>query len=250
MSKLHELLAVESDLENIYKTMLTETQNAFSKKPHLFFGYEKHLENFNEDQIETPREYQEITTTVNDKLDYTNKHIIKYFDAVLQKELTNQQAFADIIIDGIVIATNMPTTFLLGLESKLKNVRNLYDAIPTLPPGIAWENDNMKGENIFKMTHPEKKYKTAKTFRHKILYEATEHHPAQIEKWEENENIGMYITDKWCGFITPLEKSLLLKRLDKLIRAIKQARQRGNNKEVVKNNIGEIFFNYVMNGQV
>jgi len=38
--------------------------------------------------------------TIPSKLGYTAEHIIRYFDAVLQKETTNKFATADIIIDG------------------------------------------------------------------------------------------------------------------------------------------------------
>jgi len=248
MSKLHELLAVESDLDNVQKTIVGEAQNTFTKKPHMFFGFEKRLENYNESAPEAPRERQELTTTVTDKLEYVNEHIIRYFDAVLQKELTNQTAKADIVIGETVLAKDMPTTFLLGLETKLKSIRALYASIPTLPSGIGWDKDTALGEDIFRARNPEKKYRTAKTFKHKVLYEATDHHPAQIERWEENENIGMYITDKWTGLISPAHKSDLLERLDILLRAVKRARQRGNNTQVVKTKIARDLFDYVMEG--
>jgi len=246
MAKLHELLAVESDLENVSKNTVAEALNTFTKKPHMFFGYEKRLENFNENLPEAPRERQELTTTVKDKIDYVNQHIARYFDAVLQKECTNQIAKADIIINGNIIAKDIPATFLLGLETKFKSIRALYDAIPTLPSGIGWDVDVTMGEDVFRSSNPEKKYRTAKTFKHKVLYEATDHHPAQIERWEENENIGMYITDKWTGLISVAQKSELLERMDILIRAIKKARQRGNNTPVVKEKIATTLFNYVI----
>jgi hypothetical protein len=248
MSKLHELLAVESDLDNIQKTIVAEAQNTFTKKPHMFFGFEKRLDNYNENLPEAPRERQELTTTVTDKLEYVNAHIIRYFDAVLQKELTNQTAKADIIIGETVLAKDVPTTFLLGLETKLKTIRALYESIPTLPSGIGWDKDTELGEDIYRARNSEKKYRTAKTFKHKVLYEATDHHPAQIERWEENENVGMYITDKWTGLISPAQKSDYLGRLDLLIRAVKKARQRGNNTQVVKTKIARDLFSYVMEG--
>ena len=46
--------------------------------------------------------------------------------------------------------------------------------------------------------------------------------------------------------ISPSEKSVLLSRIDKLIMAVKQARQRANTQEVVKTTIGKEIFNYIM----
>lgn len=248
MSKLHELLAVEGELDSAYRIIIGETEHTFKAKHQLFFGYEKRLENFVEGSAEAPKEFQELTTTVIDKLYYFNSHCIKYFDAVLQKETTNQLAKADIMINGWLLAKDVPVTFLLGLENKLKAVREVYKNMPTLPNGISWLPDNMKGLNVWRMEHPEEKFKTAKTFKHKVLYEATDKHPAQIERWEENENVGKYITEKWSGLITSAKKAEILERFDNLIRAVKKARQRGNNCEVIKNKISQNIFDYILDG--
>jgi hypothetical protein len=245
MSKLHELLAVEGDLEGTYKKILQETQITFEKKPGHFFGAHKKLKMFDENAPEMPEEKQELTTTVKDKLTYMAEHIVRYFDAVLQKELTNKEAKADLVVDGIEIAKDLPATFLLGLETKLKNIRAVYEKIPTLPPGVRWEKDETQGKNIYRQTHPEEKFKTAKTFKHKILYQATKEHPAQIEKWEENENVGIYTTERWSGMISPAEKSIVLGKIDKLIRSTKKARQRANAQEIVSADIGNQIFEYI-----
>ena len=249
MPKLHELLAVEGDLEGIYKQILDETITTFTKKANHFIGAEKTCKIFDENrQDETPApQRQELVTTVSEKLTYTQKHIVRYLDAVLQKESTNQSAVADLVIDGAVLAKALPATFLLGLETKLKNIRKVYVSAPTLPPGIKWEGDSGLGENVFRRTHPEKTFKTAKTFQHKVLVpaqfpkegEGGTSLPAQIEKWEENQNVGEYTTEQWSGMISPSQKSKLLGNLDKLIRAVKKARQRANTAEVNKVSIGK-----------
>jgi hypothetical protein len=247
MSKLHELLAVEGDIEGEFKKIVTEAQHTFDKKPNHFFGSIRRLEMFKEeDQSKSGlEEHQEMVTTVYEKLKYTSSSIERYFDALLQKERTNQDAKADLVVNGVLLAKDVPATFLLGLESRLKIVRSVYQAIPTLPPGYKWERDEAQGKGVYRQSHPEEKFKTAKTFKHKILYEATDKHPAQIEKWEENENVGKYITEKWCGMISSAEKSVLLNRIDKLIRATKKARQRANTAAVVKLKIGDDIIKYI-----
>jgi len=245
MPKLHELLAVEGDLEGTYKKVLEEAKVTFSKKPAHFFGRHKKLEMFDENAPEAPDEFQEMGTTVHDNLVYVADHIIRYFDAVLQKEKTNQAATGDIIVDGVVIAEGLPATFLLGLETRLKMIRAMYEATPTLPPGLKWLPDPNRGEHVFVMANPEEKFKTAKTFKHKVLYDATDKHPAQIEKWEEVENVGKYSTETWSGMISVAEKSILLGRIDKLIRAVKKGRQRANTQEVVEMNVGKKFFDFI-----
>ena len=245
-SQLHELLAVESELEGRYKIVLDETRKIFKDKPNLFQGYHKTLELFEETDIDTPEEHQKLEITVAEKLKYTFDSAVQYFDAILQKESTNQVATADIDIDGEVIATNLPATFLLNMESKLKAVREMIALIPTLQVGIEWVEDEKAQKGVWKSKHPDKKYKTTKTFAHQILYEATKEHPAQIEKWEETKNIGMYITKHESGMITSRRKHEYLDKIDKLIHAVKKARQRANSTEIIKTNVAQKMFDYIM----
>jgi len=155
MSKLHELLAVEGDLEGTYKKTLQESQTQFEKHPERYFGQHQRIEMFEEGAPKEADVHKEMDDTVMAKVEYTTGHIIRYLDAVLQKEQTNQTASADIVVDGTTIATNVPATFLLGLETKLKNIRQqLYETIPTLQPGIAWELDETQGKGGFQKGLP------------------------------------------------------------------------------------------------
>ena len=115
-----------------------------------------------------------------------------------------------------------------------------------MPQGVEFESDPSVGENVFKTVHPEVKMRTAKTFRHKVLYEATKEHPAQIEKWEETEDIGRFVKQHWMGMITSYDKSQMLNRIDELIRAVKQARQRANTVTVTKDRIGKSILDFVL----
>lgn len=245
MAKLHELLAVEGDLEGIYKKILDETAQTFTKKGDRFFGAIRTMEWFEEGNPSVPAEHQTLTTTVNAKLDYQQNAVVRYFDALLQKERTNQDATADIIVDGVTIASGLPATFLLGLESRLKRVREIYDKIPTLPPNIKWEKDPTKGDSIYSRTHPEEQLKTEKIFKVQVLYDATKEHPAQVEKIPETKNVGIYKKEVWTGLLSPADKSALLGKIDRLIQAVKKARQRANTTEVVKITIGKELFTYI-----
>lgn len=252
-SKLHQLLAVEGDLEGIYKQITKETIDTFTKRVNHFNGFIRELNWYDAEMPPEPVERQHMMTTVKDKLDYNNDSVVRYFDALLQKEATNQVAKADLIVDGTTIATEVPATMLLGMESRLKNVREVYASIPTLPPNVEWVEDAQKGPNIYSRKHPEENMKTEKTFKVQVLYEAQfpkegergDSLPAQVEKVPETKNVGVYKKHVWTGVLSPAEKSLLLNRIDKLIRAVKKARQQANSTEVVKKTIGKELFDYI-----
>ena len=242
---LHELLAVEGDLDGAHKKILDETKITFTKKSDHFQGRHRKLEMFVEDGIDYPEEHKAIDTTVQKKLDHMQKTEVRYFNAILQKEATNQNAVADLIVDGIIIETNLPATFLLGMETRLKHLKTVYESIPTLQPGIEWELDETQGENIYKTKNPVEKLKTETIIEPVVLYEATEHHPAQVKESSKVNTVGKYTLTAWSGMISPAEKSVLLDRIDKLTRAFKKARQRANTTEVVKRSIGTDLFKYI-----
>lgn len=247
-AKLHELLAVEQDLAGAFKNILEETTTTFTKKASHFMGAHRTLQYYDDERQRTetaPEEHQAMQTTVKAKLDYQQQHITRYLDAVLQKEKTNQKATADIIVDGVTIAENIPATFLLGLEAKLKQIREVYMKIPTLQPQIEWVEDVDKGAGVFRMKHPEETYKTEKVIVPQILYEATKEHPAQVDKISETKNVGKYTKQVWSGMMTSAQKSAILGKIDKLTRAVKKARQRANSVEIDKAEIGKALFDFI-----
>jgi len=245
MAKLHELLAVEGDLEGTYKGILQETETQFTKHPDRYWGQNQRTELFDANAPTEADDHKEMDDTVNDKLEYSTGHIVRYLDAVLQKEATNQTAKADLIVDGEVLAKDVPATFLLGLETRLKHIRKIYESIPTLQPGIKWEMDETQGKNVYKMAFPEEKFRTKKIIKNHVKTEATKEHPSQVETYTEDEKVARVITDKWCGMITPAEKSELLGRFDVLLRAVKKARQTANGAEVIDTKIGGSLFKYI-----
>lgn len=244
-NKLHELLAVEGDLKEVTAKILKEARNTFKEKPAHFTAALRVVEMFEENAVGEDPAHQEMVTTVDQKLKYVQDHVVRYYDAVLQKEIGNQTATENIIVNGETLIENVPVTFLLGLESKLGEIRGLYNLIPTLAPGIAWELDVGEGEGVYKMTHPAEKFRTARTVKHKVLYEATKEHPAQIEKWNEDVKVGKIVTTQWSGMLKPADKSTLLRRIDDLIQGVKKARQRANNCKIEPVNIGSKLFDYI-----
>ncbi len=247
MPKLHEILAVEGELEGAYTRIWQETKINFKEKHNLFIGAKKTYESFMETgENEFPDEFLEMATTVPERLKYTLNSAEAYLDNVLKKEKTNQIAKGDIEIDGTVIAKDVPVCFLLALENKLKLWKEGLSMIPTLNPQTAWETAFDYKEYAWKATHDEIKYRTKKQIQHKILVQPTDKHPAQVEKWNEDMNVGRFITTKWCGMIHPAEKMAILSRLDKLSRAVKKARMRANNIDAVDASIGKEITEYLM----
>lgn len=249
MAKLHEVLAVMTDLETTARNIRDEAIVTFTKKPTHFTGYHKTLKMFDEARKEEEKgaeDHKALVTTVKDKLEYMESSQVKYLDALWQQESTNQKATADLVIGEQVILKDAPAVFLLALESRLKAIRAVFAAIPTLDPGVKWELDPSQGDSIYKSVNPETSQKQEKQIRHQVLVPPTEQHPAQIEKWFENVVVGTYSTVKYNGTISPGEKSEYLLRIDALIQATKQARQRANSTSVEKKQVARALFDFIL----
>lgn len=250
-AQLHELLAVVGDLQGVFNRIIDETIGTFANKQAHFMGHVKRYEPFDENarEMESEEDIKKLDTTVGAKLDYMAGHVSKYFDAELQKERTNQDARADLELNGEVIAKDVPATFLLGLESKLARLREVCDFIPTLKPGIEWAPDKGQGAGVFKTVHDSVSHRTKKEPMSKIVVPATKEHPAQVDRWTEDVKVGRYVTTELSGAISPADKSKLIGRIDALRHAVKKARQRANCAEIVKAKIGRKVMDYILKGE-
>lgn len=249
MGKQFEVLAVEKDLEATAKSVVEEGVQTFIKKVHLFDGHHKELKFFEEGKDKEAEAFTEdlkVDTTVKEKLDYLWLHLSNLLDCVAQKEVTNTVAKADVIVDGVTILKAVPATLLLNLETRLKNLRNLYLTIPTLTPGVKWEIDKTHEKpEVYKAVNQEVKSKTKKETKSKILVDATKEHPAQIDKWYEEAVIGNFYLDRWSGRTSPAQKSNWIGRIDALLKAVKKARQRANDVEVINFDIAKVLYDTI-----
>lgn len=245
-TKLHELLAVLPDTAHAAAAIMSETATTFSKKPDHFKGQARTVTFFSESRAgENTTESKELVTTVREKLEYAFGIMGRNFDALLQQEEANQRAKADLIVDGQVMAVDVPATFLLGMEKRLKALHDIVMQAPTLEPAIRWEKDPTRGSEVF-VSQTTAAMKTEKILEHKILVPPTDKHPAQIEKWTADVPVARIDTTLYSGMITPLEKSLMLSRLDNLLSAVKQARQRANETEVRDLHLSKTMLSYVL----
>jgi len=243
MGKLHELLAVEPDLKGAAEKILAETINTFSKKSGHLQAQVRRYQALEEGGDAFPDENQEMVTTVPKKLEWTQKVVAKYLDAVAAKEISNTTAKAVIEIDGKpLIDTPLPATLLLALEGRLKQVREVYNAIPTLDPGEQWNYDD---KTRTYESAPAKSFRTKKVMKNHVKAPATDKHPAQVEVYTEDVQVGFWTTKKWSGALTPSEKADLLERIDNLIQAVKRARQRANDCEAAKTWLADALFGYI-----
>lgn len=254
MTKLHELLAAEGNLETQAIQTTSDLKNTFEKKRHLFEEKRTLFTPSEEGQQQKVESQSDIQSTVRKELAWVGEHIVKAVDASYRVSETNTLARADIVLeDGGILASQVPATTLLELEKRLNDwILSLVKTIPTLDPAKGFRSDdartNQTQGKIYKAREVTKT-RTRKDAKVIVKYDATKEHPAQTELFVVDVPIGTISEEEWSGLITPGEKAEMLDRADKLIRAVRCARSRANDQEVnTKLKIGATLVAYVFDG--
>jgi hypothetical protein len=250
MSKLHELLAVEGQLENQANKVRTDLMNTFEKKVHLFRESRVVFKPSVEGEHETVEVQSDIQSTVRKELDWISGHIVKALDASYQVAEANTHARADVVLDDdvqTVILKDVPATALLELEKRVAELQALVAAIPTLDPAKGFTADPQR-LNAFKAREVVKT-RTKKTIEVIVKYAATKEHPAQTEMINVDKPIGELREQEWSGLITPAEKAELIDRAEMIGRAVRKARARANEAEIDSaKKVGKKIVGFIFNG--
>lgn len=247
MTKLHELLAVQDNVNGQATKTRTEQATTFEKKRHLF---EKKVKAFKPDAEGSPTQIEEqsdIQTTVVKEIEWLKGFLVKQIDIGYRVDIGNRVAVADVITeDDDVLAKGLPTTTLLWLAKRVMEVKDLIATIPTLDPAKGFQPDFDSGKGVYKARDvvKQRKVKTKKLY---IKYEATDKHPAQTELVDEDVPVGTIQEQEWSALPTPALKAELLGRAEKLYRAVVRARSKANEQEFDTANakIGDTLLDYI-----
>jgi hypothetical protein len=244
MTKLHELLAAEKTPMAAWNEVYLETQKKFGAEGHYFSGHSKALSMIEDNEankaIEAQaREEKPVTTTVYETLEYALKLYGKAEDLQFKKNVANRLALGTVMWRGEPLLKEMPVDQLLGLESRLAKIRQLYGAIPTLDASKHWTHSPNEGAHVWVTTHPEDTTKTDKQIIPIVLQAATKEHPAQVQPIQKDVVVGRFTTIKRSGAATALQKANAIKQIDELIMEVKQARMRANETTIWEGEISD-----------
>lgn len=252
MGKLHELLAVEKTTTAAAEKLFQDTLGKFQRVDSFFQGHIKTLAML----IDTPenkameraaRAEKVLPTTVPTTLDYALDFWAKSEDVLFQKNKTNQSAAADLEFEGKVIAKVVPVDELMGLEARLMKLRGLFATIPSLDASRNWILDpNAAQVGTWVAAAEDVSSKTEKIIDAKVLYEATEKHPAQVKEFSKDVVVGTFITKNFSGAVTAAQKARILEITDLLIAEAKRSRVRANNIDACNDKIGKTIVDIFM----
>ncbi|MGD9152460.1 MAG: hypothetical protein PVG30_02225 [Gammaproteobacteria bacterium] len=239
--KLNQIIAIEKEVTARTKQNISNIYKLFQKND-LFNGFTKKYQPLNDEGEKFADENKKVIANVESLLNLIVESKTESFDFTLTKDTGNTNAFSDIIVDDVTIVKHVPVTFIIYLEKQLIDIRTMINSLPTLDINEDWKPDI--NSNIFR-TDSIQTHRTKKVPKVLIRYEATEKHPAQTEVYNEDVIIGYWNTEKLSGAMPIPNKEKLLKRVEKLIKAVKMARETANSIEVEKKYIGNSIFKYL-----
>lgn len=243
MAKLNQIIAVEKGVKSKIFSALSDL-NKIVQKHDLFTGLSKKYQAKAEGGEVFPDENKRVQIKADEVLNSMARLQSEEIDITARKDYTNTIAHADVKIGDKVIIPKAPVSYILFLEKEMLKTQTLINNLPTLDEAESWKEDKALG---FYVTDENKTHRTTKIQEPIVLYQATEHHPAQTQMITKDVISGYWTTIKQSGAMRKDDKEKLKGRVETLLKALKEAREAANNiDEVPTVKISDNIFNYLL----
>ena len=243
MAKLNQIIAIEKGIKSRNYAEVGELHKA-AQKPALFNGMSRAYQSKEEGDEALPGESNRVQYVYGEVLRTVERLSTDWWNVTARKDWTNCNARTDVIVDGMTLLKGVPVTYLLFLEKQLTDLRTFVDCLPTLDIAEDWKKDPNSG--LYR-TDATQTHRTKKVQRPIVMYPATPEHPAQTQMVTEDVIAGFWSLTKYSGAMPKPEKDELSARVERLLQAIKQAREAANGiDEVTAPNVGSAVFGYLL----
>lgn len=243
MTKLNQIIAIEKGVKSRVHSNISEFYKLI-QKPALFEGVIRTYLPKDDDGEKLPPEKKLVNYRAKDVLSALRMNHVELFDITAQKDLANMKASAPVVIDGITILPPLPVTTLLFLEKQVTDLHTFAKGLPVLDVGEAWTFDENQG---LSKTEPVQTHRTKKISKPIVMYPATPEHPAQTQMATEDVIAGFWETVKMSGAMSRPDKDKIVARLEKLLIAVKEAREEANGISAdAKPAIGAPIYDYLL----
>jgi len=243
MAKLNQIIAIEKGIKSRVYSELTDLNKAI-QKPELFNGFSKTYQKKDEDGEDLPAEKKRVQFIGDEVLRAVERSMTELMEVTARKDWTNCVATANVVVDDQVLISGAPVSFLLFLEKQLTDLRTLVANMPVLDEAETWSKDSNSG--LYK-TEATSTHRTKKVSKPIVLYPATPEHPAQTQMTTEDVIAGFWHQVKHSGALPKPEKQDIASRVEKLLKAVKEAREAANiHDEVTSPAVGGAVFGYLL----
>lgn len=240
--KLNQVLAIEKNVKSRVYQMITDLHKV-SQKSELLNGFSKTYEATEEGGQVIPPQAQRVQYNAREIFEQAKKGLAELFDVTATKDWGNQDARADVEVDGQTILNNVPATYLLFLDKQLSDMRTFVDKFSELDPSVDWEVDPTNSQ-LYK-SPATMTVRTEKVQKPIVLYQATDKHPAQTQLVTQDITVGKWNTIRFSGALPANRKREIMERVERLSQAVKEALERANMQEVESRRTGDRILGYL-----
>ncbi len=242
MPKLNQVNAIVSGRKGEAEKAVTELYKLI-QKDQLFSGRERTyrpMDDVNGQKL--PPESQRVQQRADDLIRQAVAKWTDLWNLIYTQDSGNQQAKADLVVDGQTLLSGVPVTFLLFLDKQVNDLETFVSKLPTPDPAEEWSHDPNSG---LLRSKANESLRTSKEPTVIVKYEATKEHPAQTELFTKDVPVGTWTQILYSGCLPTDRKNTLLERIKKLQDAVKQAKEQANLHEVQKQKAAEAVFAFV-----
>ncbi|MGL4555839.1 MAG: hypothetical protein ACRC33_32115 [Gemmataceae bacterium] len=242
MPKLNQVNAILSSRKGEAEKAVNELVKLLQKE-QLFSGRERTYRPLDEvNGQKLPPESQKVQQRAEALVLQACDKWTELWNLVLTQDAGNQQARADVVVEGRAVLNGVPVTTLLFLDKQLAEVEKFVAQLPTPDPAEDWTHDPNSGLLRSPVTES---LRTTKEPTVLVKYEATDKHPAQTETYMKDVPAGYWRQVLYSGSVQADRKNAILGRLKKLQDAVKLAREQANLTDVERQKAGEALLAYL-----
>jgi len=240
--KLHQVNALVTGRKSTAEKTVGDLYKLLQKDA-LFDGMERVYKPMDEETGERlPPEKQKVQFRAIDVVAAATQTWTELWDLTATQDSGNQTARADIVVDGTAVLTGVPVTTLLFLEKQLNDVETFINKLPTPEASEDWDYDS---NTDLLRSRPAQSVRTKKVPRNHVKAPATTQHPAQVEVYHEDVQVGTWTKVSFTGRLPAKEKNAMLARVKKLKDAVKLARENANALDTAPRHVGEALLRFV-----
>lgn len=238
---LAQIVAVVQGVKTRTEKALTAAHH-LTQRPQPFVGITRIYQPRDEDGEPMPAETAQIQARVPEIIQDVATTWARMVDVVATQDVANCQAFGDIVIDGEVLLAHVPVTHLMWLEKQVINLRTFITKLPVLDIAQTWTwNPDVQGYE----TLPVQTTRTKKQPRNHVKAPATDKHQAQVDVWMEDVVVGYWTRIDYSGAIPTAQVLDMAERVEKLLDAVRFAREQANQVSVTDFAAGTPLVQYV-----
>ncbi len=223
MTRLNQIIALEQGARKNAKTALDSAAQMLASP--AINGQTRVYAPRADDGEQYPDENKLVQVIGEEVMDRLAEVLARMFSLVLTKDTANQDAVADLVVDGDTLLGGVPTSYLLFLEAQLAELAVFVRKMPVLDPKERWGLTDRRG---LYAGMPSKRARNDRVPEPVVLYPATPEHPAQVKTYEREVPVGDWTQTQLSGAFTFDRVQALADRIQRLVDACRSAREEAN----------------------